>query len=234
MARNSADHDELYRTGRGAYTRGLDVDPVTDLMPWHSVARLVARSLNRTDPRHFNGLRAAAGIVRPGGLQERRAAVTRSLGTQVKSCSYLHVDFSSLRMVSSTALQTRLSPGCYKIRVSSPSRFWRATRAYRQLDCRAHRRQASPRCTKHVRDIDLRRRWPHGLEQVHSAAMGSCRNGTRSRARSHEARGKGSRRGRSVHCARRKMASPRTRWRAPLTRPHSGKFAVVGCSGPVA
>ena len=27
---------------------------------------------------------------------------------------------------------------------------------------------------------------------------------------------------------------PSNSWRAPLTRPHSGKFAVVGCSGPVA
>ena len=28
--------------------------------------------------------------------------------------------------------------------------------------------------------------------------------------------------------------APRTHWRAPSTRPHSDKFAVVGCSGPVA
>jgi hypothetical protein len=55
MAHDSADHDKLYRTGRGAYTLGPDVDPVTDLLhSWrNSVAELVAGSLRRTDPRHL-------------------------------------------------------------------------------------------------------------------------------------------------------------------------------------
>jgi hypothetical protein len=164
-----------------------------------------------------NGAREAHG--------RRRTALRRCL-ERAAPCRKRMVDLSPL------ALPTRLLTGCCRIHVSMPSRFWRGNASV-WPHCRAHRRQASTRCTKHARYIDLRRRWSHGYWYVHSAAMGSCRIGTGSCARSHNARGKGSRRRRSIHCARRKMAPFErvgARHQRRRTRPSSLSSAVADLS----
>ena len=232
MARDSADHDELYCTGRGAYTRGLDVNPVTNLLHcWcNSVACLIGGSLNRTDPRHFSRLRAAAGTVRPG------AAGAKGSGHQEPGNSGEFMQLSSrrfliaqdgvlYRLADATFIRMLQNPREHAFAVLAGQRVRMTSLIVELIDGKPARIARS--------DIDLRRRWPREstgslgsnglLPNLHSIP----RSFARSPRTRFSTRPLGSLR-------KEEDGVPRTRARPPSTRPHSDNFAVVGCSGPVA